>query len=107
MLYLVELDAAYKVGYSATVETRINQYKTGNVIVNLIDTREGNYNNEKEIHLALKDYNIKSELFQKDPEVIRIFREYILTEQLEESQEIIKLNKQIREEIKVLSRAIR
>lgn len=78
MLYLVELDKAYKVGYSNEVHKRVSSFRTSNLKVNLISTREGDKYHESLIHNALNEYNIRNQLYQINPEVIKIFNNYEL-----------------------------
>ena len=48
MLYLVKLDNAYKIGYSANVEERIKQLSPTHVEVELLSAKAGNKKDEKE-----------------------------------------------------------
>ena len=39
MIYLVQLDNAYKIGYAKNINNRIKNLSTTHVIVNLIDSK--------------------------------------------------------------------
>lgn len=102
MLYLVELDGAYKIGYSENIKSRMNSFKTSSFIVELLDTRDGEFKEERLLHEVLDTYNLRGELFRKDAEVIRIFKDFIFPEiqESEVDKEIQNLNEQIDKLIK-------
>ena len=43
MIYLVQLDNAYKIGYAKNIDKRIKNLSSTHIIVNLIDSKEGSY----------------------------------------------------------------
>lgn len=88
MLYLVKLDSVYKIGYSQDVIQRLNQFRPTHIDVELISTKEGTKKDEKELHKLCKNYHIKNELFHQKDEVIKIFNDYIIEQQIMDSQEI-------------------
>ena len=77
MIYLVQLDNAYKIGYAKNIDNRIKNLSTTHVIVNLIDSKEGSYKDEKELHNLCNEFKIKNELFKISDDVIDIFKIYI------------------------------
>lgn len=77
MIYLVQLDNAYKIGYAKNINIRIKNLSTTHVIVNLIDSKEGSYKDEKELHNLCNEFKIKNELFKISDNVIDIFKNYI------------------------------
>lgn len=77
MLYLIKLDSYYKIGYSQDTLSRIKQLSPTHVDVELISTKLGNKDDEKEIHKLCKPYHIKNELFLISKEVESIFNTYI------------------------------
>jgi thiaminase len=77
MIYLVQLDNVYKIGYAKDVEKRIKNLSPTHVIVDLIHSMEGTIADEKELHKLCKEFKIKNELFELREEVIEIFKNYI------------------------------
>ena len=77
MIYLVQLDNAYKIGYAKDVNKRIKNLSATHVVVNLIDSKEGKHKDEKELHKLCNNFKIKNELFEINQEVLDIFKNYI------------------------------
>ena len=77
MIYLVQLDNAYKIGYAKDVNKRIKNLSATHVVVNLIDSKEGKHKDEKELHKLCNNFKIKNELFEVNQEVLDIFKNYI------------------------------
>lgn len=94
MIYLVKLDSAYKIGYTSELKKRINSYKTSCINVELISFREGNMNNEKELHSVLNDYNIRNELYEINDDVKNLFETFVFDSQIDYKKELDKLKKE-------------
>ena len=77
MIYLIQLDNAYKIGYAKDVNKRIKNLSATHVVVNLIDSKEGKHKDEKELHKLCNNFKIKNELFEINNEVLDIFKNYI------------------------------
>lgn len=77
MLYLLKLDNAYKIGYSTDIDTRFKTISSTHVYCELISTKFGSLQDEKELHKLCEEYFIKNELFLLDDNVVRIFNLYI------------------------------
>ena len=93
MIYLVQLDNAYKIGYAKDVNKRIKTLASTHVVVNLIDSKEGKHKDEKELHKLCNTFKIKNELFEIKEEVLDIFKNYIpYAEEIEEVEETIEIN---------------
>jgi hypothetical protein len=87
MIYLVQLDNAYKIGYAKNAEKRIKNLSATHVVVNLIDSKEGKHKDEKELHKLCNTFKIKNELFEIREEVLEIFKNYIpYAEEIEEAE---------------------
>ena len=85
MIYLVQLDNAYKIGYAKNIDKRIKNLSATHVVVNLIDSKEGTYKDEKELHNLCNEFKIKNELFKIEEKVLEIFKNYIpYTEEFKE-----------------------
>lgn len=78
MIYLVQLDNAYKIGYAKDVNKRIKTLASTHVVVNLIDSKEGKHKDEKELHKLCNTFKIKNELFEIKEEVLDIFKNYVV-----------------------------
>ena len=77
MIYLVQLDNAYKIGYAKNIDKRIKNLSSTHIIVNLIDSKEGTYKDEKELHRLCDNFRIKNELFKIEEKVLDLFKNYI------------------------------
>lgn len=77
MIYLVQLDNAYKIGYAKNIDKRIKNLSSTHIIVNLIDSKEGTYKDEKELHRLCDNFRIKNELFKIEEKVVDLFKNYI------------------------------
>lgn len=77
MLYLIKLDNAYKIGYAKDINKRIKNLAVTHIVVNLIDSKEGKYKDEKELHKLCSNFKIKNELFEIKDEIVDIFKNYI------------------------------
>ena len=93
MIYLVQLDNAYKIGYAKDVNKRIKNLEATHVIINLIDSKEGEYKDEKELHRLCRNFKIKNELFEIKDDVVNIFKNYICyPEEIEDVKSYTKLD---------------
>ena len=79
MIYLIQLDNAYKIGYSDNIKDRINHLSKTHLDVKIISLREGDKKHEQLLHNACKEFHIKNELFKIDKLVIEIFKTYEFT----------------------------
>ena len=77
MIYLIQLDNAYKIGYAKDIEKRIKNLSATHIVINLIDSKEGLYKDEKELHKLCSNFKIKNELFTINETVVDIFKNYI------------------------------
>lgn len=94
MLYLVKLDAAYKIGYTKNLKSRISSFKTSCVTVELLSWREGSIENEKELHRVLKEYNIKNELYEMNDGLKELFDTFKFDLNLDSKMELDRLKKE-------------
>jgi hypothetical protein len=76
MVYLIESDDYYKIGYTANLEQRIKSYNTCNPNFKIIDTRNGSKEDESALHTLCADFREKLEWFKKDPSVLYIWKTY-------------------------------
>lgn len=76
MIYLVQLDNVYKIGYTDNIKERINSLSKTHLNINLISLREGDIKHEKLLHKACKEFHIKNELFEINDLVVDIFKNY-------------------------------
>ena len=80
MLYLVRFDNALKIGYTSNLINRLNNFKTTQLNVELISSREGNVKHEKILHELCASSKLRNELFKDDPIVISIFNNHIFND---------------------------
>ena len=93
MIYIVQLDNAYKIGYAKNIDKRIKNLSSTHIIVNLIDSKEGTYKDEKELHRLCDNFRIKNELFKIEEKVLDLFKNYIpYTEEIEKIDSNNKVN---------------
>lgn len=76
MLYLIENENFYKIGYSTNVKSRMQTYKTHNPDCNLINVIEGTNNDEKNLHKICEKYRYSKEWFYKNDDILKIFNNY-------------------------------
>lgn len=78
MLYLVKSNNAIKIGSTEDVKMRMQEYKTHNPDIELLEISEGTVKEEKELHYELKNYIYKNsrEWFIDCPEVRKIWDDY-------------------------------
>ena len=103
MLYLIESQNYYKIGYAVDVKSRMKSYFTHNPDFKLLDECNGDEKIEAILHNRLKHLRVKGEWFQKDPEVLSVwgFYKVICTEILSSEETLISAKeslKKIREE---------
>lgn len=80
MLYLVRFDNALKIGYTSNLVNRLNNFKTTQLNVELISSREGTVKHEKILHELCSASKLRNELFKDDPIVIQIFNNHIFND---------------------------
>lgn len=61
MLYLIENENFYKIGYSNNVKNRMYTYKTHNPDCDLVKVIEGTNNDEKNLHKICEKYRYSKE----------------------------------------------
>ena len=76
MLYLIENENLYKIGYTANIKTRMGNYKTHNPECVLINTIEGSSNDEKQLHKLCEEYRYSKEWFYKNDNILELFNNY-------------------------------
>lgn len=65
MIYIIESGDYFKIGFATNVRNRMATYRTHNPNIQLIHSFEGSLDDEKKLHLALKEYHYKLEWFHK------------------------------------------
>ena len=80
MLYLVRFDNALKIGYTSNLVNRLNNFKTTQLNVELVSSREGSVKHEKILHELCSASKLRNELFKDDPIVIQIFNNHIFND---------------------------
>lgn len=76
MLYLLECDNYYKIGYASNLNTRLKHYDTHNPNYKLIDSKEGSHQDETCLHRKCKEFRIKGEWFEKCADVLDAWYTY-------------------------------
>lgn len=76
MIYLIESDDYYKIGYTSNLEQRIKSYNTCNPNFKIIDTRNGSREDESALHTLCEDFREKFEWFKKDTSILYIWKTY-------------------------------
>lgn len=76
MIYLIEDDSYYKVGYTTNIYTRLNSYKTHNLNAKLVSIKDGNLEDEKLLHNKLSKYLVSNEWYLKEQAVLDEFNKY-------------------------------
>ena len=80
MLYLVRFDNALKIGYTSNLVNRLNNFKTTQLNVELVSSREGSVKHEKILHELCSASKLRNELFKDDPIVIQIFNNHMFND---------------------------
>lgn len=75
MLYLIKSSNYLKIGYTSNLKTRLQDYNTHNPDYILLDTCNGNLNDEAAIHNILKEYQYRSEWFHYNKKILDIWEE--------------------------------
>ena len=76
MLYLLKSGNYLKIGYAKNIEERMKLYTTHNPDFELLDTAEGTLLDEKELHKVCKRWQHRTEWYDYNEEVIKIFKEF-------------------------------
>lgn len=74
MIYLIEQDNYYKIGYTSNLERRLKEYSTHNINFKLIDTIEGDKSFEDLLHKKFKHLKYNNEWFHKNDEILEYFK---------------------------------
>lgn len=74
MIYLIEQDNYYKIGYTSNLERRLKEYSTHNINFKLIDTIEGDKSFEDLLHKKFKHLKYNNEWFHKNDEILKYFK---------------------------------
>jgi len=77
MLYLIKSGNYLKIGSAQNIEQRMKTYKTHNPDFQLLATREGNKNEETQLHKLFKDKKHYGEWFDYSEEIINTFNNYV------------------------------
>ncbi len=76
MLYLIKSNDKLKIGYAKDIPKRLKTYKTHNLDVELLSSKEGSFTDETFLHNILKSYKIDLEWFHLDDYVIELFNKH-------------------------------
>ena len=86
MVYLIDFETCYKIGTTLNLKRRLKQFRNSRenvscvdlIIVNnnLLNPTEDDFKVESELHRRCGKYKITREMFQKIPEVEKIFKTY-------------------------------
>ena len=74
MIYLIDQDNYYKIGYTSNLERRLKEYSTHNINFKLIDTIEGDKSFEDLLHKKFKHLKYNNEWFHKNAEILEYFK---------------------------------
>lgn len=74
MIYLIEQDNFYKIGYTSNLERRLKEYSTHNINFKLIDIIEGDKSFEDLLHKKFKHLKYNNEWFHKNDEILEYFK---------------------------------
>lgn len=76
MIYLLECDNYYKIGYASNLNTRLKHYDTHNPNYKLIDSKEGSQQDETCLHRLCHNFLVKGEWFCKNDDVLKIWNQF-------------------------------
>lgn len=76
MIYLIESENYYKIGYTKDLNQRLKSYNTVNPDYVVLLVEEGEISDETELHNLCKKFHYKLEWFHKNPEIINIWNNY-------------------------------
>lgn len=77
MLYLIKSGNYLKIGSAKNIKERMKLYVTHNPDFELLDTKEGNIYDEKELQRLCKEWKYRTEWFYYNKEIIKIFKEFV------------------------------
>lgn len=77
MIYLIQSGNNLKIGFTSNLKSRLNQYKTHNPDIRLLNYKSGTKEDEKKLHVLCEKYKYYTEWFTYCEEVIDIFNNYI------------------------------
>lgn len=108
MIYLVDFETCYKIGKTRNLKNRLKCFLVDRENVQCLDiimsptdrldVKGEDTRMEADLHELCRAYHIAGELFRKDPEVLRVFREY---------KDSIKDNYDYTEEINLILQSLR
>lgn len=76
MLYFIKSNGFVKIGYAKNIDKRMKQYYTHNPDFQLLDSIDGELQEEKFLHKILKNYQFRTEWFYDVPEVYSIWNSF-------------------------------
>lgn len=76
MLYLIQSNNYYKIGYTDNWEKRKKQYDCCNPCYTVIDLIDGDRNDETKLHNLLSIYKYKLEWYESDEEVLNLWNKF-------------------------------
>nr|DAT90361.1 MAG TPA: hypothetical protein [Caudoviricetes sp.] len=77
MIYLIKSGNNLKIGFASNLKSRLDQYKTHNPDVRLLNYKSGTREDERNLHTLCKRYKYSNEWFIDCKEVVDIFNSYI------------------------------
>lgn len=98
MIYLVKSLDYVKIGYTTDVTKRMSQYRSNNPHIKLLDAKEGDLNDEKELHKQCAKWVYENEWFYDVKEVRDIWSNY--------NGSNVKVITNLKEQIKKLERKL-
>lgn len=76
MIYLLKSNDKLKIGYTKNFNRRLKQYRTHNIDIEVVATKEGTTTDEQFLHNILKPYKVDLEWFYYDPYIIDTFNKH-------------------------------
>ena len=76
MIYLIECQNYYKIGFTSDLASRLKSYDTTNPEYTVLLTEKGTKKDESELHKLCAEYHHKLEWFHKTPEILVIWKTY-------------------------------
>ena len=89
MIYLIESQDYYKIGYTKNITSRLKSYNTTNPNFTLLLTEEGDTTDESTLHHLCKEYRYKLEWFHKNPKILEIWNTYFSNKPKENEVSVI------------------
>ena len=76
MIYLIQSNNLYKIGYTSNIEQRMNAYKAMNPNTIILNYKEGSTKDEVELHHLCYEYRTEQKEWFNSDKVIEIFNNY-------------------------------